>query len=174
MWNVACITRIEPDYQELQDKDIPKVEKDGVRVVIIAGESLGTKSPVYTRTPTMYLDFTLQPGAVVHQPIPEGWNSFIYTLEGTIVIGKSTAAAVDANYTCVLRDGDGVSVWNKGTKPSRFVMVGGKPLNEPVAQYGPFVMNTHAEVMEAVQDYRSGRNGFEKAHNWQSDPVIRA
>ena len=168
-WWLLC--RIEPNYQELQEKDIPRVDEGGVKVIIIAGESFGVKSPVYTRTPTMYLDFTLQPGAVVHQAIPEGWNAFTFVLEGDVVFGKEDSRPIEASHTVVFSNGDGLSAWNKGTVPTRFVLVAGKPLNEPVAQYGPFVMNTQAELTEAVYDFRSGRNGFENAHTWRSDPV---
>ena len=166
-----CFGRIEPNYQELQEKDIPRVDEGGVKVIIIAGESFGVKSPVYTRTPTMYLDFTLQPGAVVHQAVPEGWNAFTFVLEGDVVFGKEDSRPIEASHTVVFSNGDGLSAWNKGTVPTRFVLVAGKPLNEPVAQYGPFVMNTQAELTEAVYDFRSGRNGFENAHTWRSDPV---
>nr|XP_024358108.1 pirin-like protein isoform X2 [Physcomitrium patens] len=160
---------IEPNYQELKAKDIPRIEKDGVEVVIIAGESFGVKSPVYTRTPTMYLDFYLQPGASLHQAIPEGWNAFTFVLKGSMVFGKEDAPPIGPSHTVVLSDGDGLSAWNKGTEPAQFVLVGGKPLNEPVAQYGPFVMNTQAQLMEAVRDYQYGKNGFERAHSWRSE-----
>jgi len=165
---------MESNYQELKAKDIPRATKDGVEVVIIAGESFGIKSPVFTRTPTMYLDFYLQPGASVHQAIPAGWNAFTFILEGSVVLGKEDAAAISASHTVVLSNGDGLSAWNKGTKPAQFVLVAGKPLNEPVVQYGPFVMNTQAQVMEAVRDYQLGKNGFEGAHAWRSEAKSRS
>jgi len=165
---------IESNYQELKAKDIPRATKDGVEVVIIAGESFGVKSPVFTRTPTMYLDFYLQPGASVHQAIPKGWNAFTFTLEGSVVFGKEDASAVSASHTVVLSNGDGLSAWNKGTEPAHFVLVAGKPLNEPVVQYGPFVMNTQAQVMDAFRDYQLGKNGFEGAHAWRSEAKSRS
>ncbi|KAJ7567035.1 hypothetical protein O6H91_02G129100 [Diphasiastrum complanatum] len=162
---------IEPNYQELEDKDIPKVECNGVRVSVIAGESLGIKSPVYTRTPTMYLDIVLQPGAVLHQPIPEGWNAFAYILEGEATFGTVDSPTISAHHTVQLSPGDGVSIWNKPGSASRVVLIGGQPLNEPVVQYGPFVMNTWDEIKQAVHDFQHARNGFEKAGSWHSDPV---
>jgi redox-sensitive bicupin YhaK (pirin superfamily) len=165
---------IESNYQELKAKDIPRATKDGVEVVIIAGESFGVKSPVFTRTPTMYLDFYLQPGASVHQAIPEGWNAFTFILEGSVVFGKEDASAISASHTVVLSNGDGLSAWNKGKAPAQFVLVAGKPLNEPVVQYGPFVMNTQAQVMDAVRDYQLGKNGFEGAHAWRSEAKSRS
>lgn len=163
---------VDPNYQELEDKDVPKVEKDGVRVSVIAGESYGVKSPVYTRTPTMYLDFTVQPGATVVQSVPHGWNAFVYILEGTSVFGTEDAHPIDPFHTVQLSDGDGLQVWNKSDKVCRFVLIGGQPLNEPVVQHGPFVMNTREEIMQTIRDYQSGRNGFERARGWESTPVV--
>lgn len=162
---------IEPAYQELEGKDIPKVEKDGVRAIVIAGEALGIKSPVYTRTPTMFLDFTIKPGAVLHQPVPEGWNAFVYVLEGEAIFGDLSSSAIAAHHTVQLSSGNGVSVWNKSNIPCRFVLIGGQPLNEPVVQYGPFVMNNKQEIIQAIEDYQRSRNGFERAVGWHSDPV---
>lgn len=73
---------VEPAYQELLAKDIPKVEKDGVYAAVIAGKALGVESPVYTRTPTSYLHFKLEAGKTLLQALPEGWTSFAYTLKG--------------------------------------------------------------------------------------------
>lgn len=163
---------VDPNYQELESKDIPKVQQDGITVSIIAGEAFGITSPVFTRTPTLYLVFKLEPGAVLHQPIPESWNAFAYILEGESKFGSSDATTIGAHYTVLLGLGDGISVWNKSKGICHFVLIGGQPLNEPVFQYGPFVMNTREQVMQAVQDYENGRNGFERALGWQSDPVV--
>ncbi|XP_066510489.1 pirin-like isoform X2 [Hoplias malabaricus] len=75
---------VEPQYQELKNQQIPKPSKDGVTVTIISGESLGVKSKVYTRTPTIYLDFRLKQGSKYVQPVPSGWTAFIYTLSGSV------------------------------------------------------------------------------------------
>ncbi|RRT43571.1 hypothetical protein B296_00047589 [Ensete ventricosum] len=160
--------RMAPRYQELQSKDISRVQKDGVDVRIIAGESFGVRSPVYTQTPTMYLDFALQPGAQVHQRIPEGWNAFVYILEGEGVFGDPNASPATSHHTLVLSPGDGLSVWNRSAKPLRFVLIGGQPLNEPIVQHGPFVMTTQAEIQKAFEDYHFCKNGFENAKHWRS------
>eukprot|EP00252_Welwitschia_mirabilis_P005982 TRINITY_DN1659_c0_g1_i1.p1 TRINITY_DN1659_c0_g1~~TRINITY_DN1659_c0_g1_i1.p1 ORF type:complete len:203 (+),score=22.25 TRINITY_DN1659_c0_g1_i1:886-1494(+) len=162
---------IEPGYQELEGKDVPKVEKDGVKATVIAGEALGVKSPVYTRTPTMYLDFSMEAGSMLHQPVPEAWNAFIYVLEGEMVIGNPKTTPIGAHHTVLLSSGDGISVWNKSSQPCRFILVGGQPLNEPVVQYGPFVMNKKEEIIQAIEDYQLGRNGFERARGWNSEPI---
>ncbi|KAF8393960.1 hypothetical protein HHK36_020162 [Tetracentron sinense] len=104
---------IEPRYQELLSEEIKKAEKDGVEVRVIAGESMGVRSPVYTRTPTMYLDFTLKPGTQLHQSVPEPWNSFVYIIEGAGVFGSLSSSPVTAHHVLVLGRGDGLSVWNK-------------------------------------------------------------
>ena len=75
---------IEPRYQELERKDISRGESENVDMEarVIAGEALSAASPVYTRTPTMYVDFTMRPGSHLHQPVPEGWNAFVYVVDG--------------------------------------------------------------------------------------------
>eukprot|EP00899_Mesostigma_viride_P022140 jgi/Mesvir1/310/Mv22724-RA.1 len=158
---------VEPSYQELSGKDVPKVSKDGVHVSIIAGTSLGVTSPVYTRTPTMYLAFKLDPGASLVQAVPEGWNGFVYTLAGTTTVGANRDA-VGPHYTVELGPGDSLPLANEGTQQNHFVLIAGQPLNEPVVQWGPFVMNTPEEIMQAREDYMMGKNGFENAPKWKS------
>jgi len=161
---------IEPTYQELLAKDIPSVERDGVKVKVIAGESMGVKSKVYTRTPTLYLDFTLQPNAKLSQPIPAQWTCFVYILSGTVLIGPSeSATAGKPHHTLVLSsEGSTLDVVNNGSEVCHFVVIGGQPLNEPVVQHGPFVMNTEEEIQQAFKDFRNGKNGFENADSWKS------
>lgn len=129
---------------------------------------MGEQSSVYTRTPTMYLDFTLRPRAQVHQNIPDSWNGFVYIIEGEGAFGSLNSSPVTAHDVLVLGHGDGLSVWNKTSKPLRFVLIAGQPLNEPVVQYGPFVMNTQAEIDQTIEDYHYGKNGFEMAKYWRS------
>ncbi|KAF5452041.1 hypothetical protein F2P56_027080 [Juglans regia] len=159
---------IEPSYQELPSHEIARAEEDGVEVRVIAGESMGVQSPVYTRTPTMYLDFTLKPGNEVHQNIPGSWNSFVYIIEGEGVFGIPNSSPVAAHHVLVLGPGDSVSVWNRSSSKLRFVLIGGQPLNEPVVQHGPFVMNTQAEINRTIEDYHYAKNGFEMAKSWRS------
>ncbi|CAL8084574.1 unnamed protein product [Prunus armeniaca] len=156
---------IEPRYQELLSKDIRRAEKDGVEVRVIAGETMGVSSPVFTRTPALFFDFTLKPKAQLHQSIPETWTSFVYIIEGEGVFGSTHASA---HHVLVLGPGDGLSVCNKSSEPLRFVLVGGQPINEPVVQHGPFVMNSQDEINQTIQDYHYGQNGFEMAKSWRS------
>ncbi|KAF2322254.1 hypothetical protein GH714_009517 [Hevea brasiliensis] len=147
--------------------DHPHREKDGVEARVIAGESMGVKSPVYTRTPIMYLDFTLKPRAQVHQSIPESWSAFVYIIEGEGAFGLLNSQAT-AHHVLVLGSGDGLSLWNRSSKPLRFILAAGQPINEPVVQHGPFVMNTQAEIEQTIEDYRNCKNGFEMAKYWRS------
>lgn len=161
---------VPPKYQELKNEDIPKVEKDGVWVAVIAGEALGTKSPVYTVTPSCYLHFKIQPQSRIEQAIPPEFNAFVYTLKGKLKIGDK-GTEIDAHHTATLtRDAsaNGVVLANEGEEVAEFVLIGGEPHNEPIEQYGPFVMNTREEIMKAFTDYQSGRNGFERAPTFQS------
>ncbi|PIK61189.1 putative pirin isoform X2 [Apostichopus japonicus] len=128
---------VEPEYQELLSKDIPVVEKDGIRVKVIAGESFGVKAKVRTRTPTSYLDFILQKGAKLNQAVPNGWTSFVYVLSGKAYFGSGDdSQEAEPHHTLVLSDGDFVEVENKNDEPCHFVLVSGKPLNEPIVQHG--------------------------------------
>jgi len=89
-----------PAYQELKSEDVPKVTRDGVTAVVIAGEALGTCSKVYTRTPTHYIHFTMEPNTRLEQPIPHGWAAFAYTLNGKVRFGGDTdRGEIDAHNT---------------------------------------------------------------------------
>ncbi|XP_071725688.1 pirin-like protein [Rutidosis leptorrhynchoides] len=158
---------IEPKYQEMRSANIAKASKDGVTVKVIAGESLGIRSPVNTRTPTMFLDFTLEPGAQLEQPIPESWNAFVYVLEGEGVFGNSRKSST-SHHILLLGPGYGVEAWNLSSKMLRFILVGGEPIGQPVVQLGPFVMNTQEEIDQTINDFENFENGFEHARCWAS------
>jgi quercetin 2,3-dioxygenase len=148
-----------PRYQELPAASIPQaVSADGqVTVRVIAGEALGARAAIDTRTPIQYLHFTLQPGAQVTQPVPPEYNAFAYVLAGEVVVGGKTAGA---NQMVLFgRDGDEIALQASPKGPLEVLLLAGIPLGEPVARWGPFVMNSRAEVMQAVDDYRNGRMG---------------
>ncbi|XP_006817479.1 pirin-like, partial [Saccoglossus kowalevskii] len=126
-------------------------------------------SPVRTRTPTYYLDFKVNKGSKMTQALPVGWNAFVYVLAGRGLFGPhDDGRESEAHYTLVLSDGDKLEVENKGSETLHFVLLAGEPVGEPVVQYGPFVMTTRGEIEEAIDDFRSGKNGFENALNWKS------
>ncbi|KAM9860864.1 pirin isoform 1-T2 [Aulostomus maculatus] len=160
---------VEPAYQELRGSEIPKPSQEGVMVAVISGEALGAKSKVFTRTPILYLHFSLQKGALHVQPVPSGWTTFIYTLSGCIHVGPDQEQQqVEPHHTVVFGDGNCVKVENKSSEVSHFVLIAGEPIEEPVVQHGPFVMTTEDEIQQAVKDYQTGSNGFERAINWRS------
>lgn len=148
---------------EVESRDVARVEKGDFDVSVIVGESHGVRSAVDTVTPIMFLDFTLKPGAQVVQLIPQSWNAFAYVVEGEGVFGHPGAPPATELHAVLLGDGDGVEVWNRSLeRPLRFLLFGGRPVGEAVVHRGPFVMNTEAEVEEAIQDFRNNRNGFQR------------
>ncbi|XP_012675161.2 pirin isoform X1 [Clupea harengus] len=160
---------VEPQYQELKAHEIPKPSRDGVTVAVISGEALEVKSRVYTRTPTIFLDFKLKPGATHVQPITTGWTAFIYTLSGNVCVGPpEDQQQIEPHHTVVLEDGDFIRVENKAAEESHFVLIAGEPIHEPVVQHGPFVMNTEEEITQAIRDYKTKTNGFQRAKAWRS------
>ena len=128
---------------------------------VIAGESLGARAVIETVTPIMYLHFTLQPGGRVSQPVPQGYNAFAYVVDGEGLFGAEGERAGDGQMVMFVADGDEVMIANPADAgaPLEVLLIAGVPLNEPVVRYGPFVMNTEAEIYQAVEDYRSGRMG---------------
>jgi redox-sensitive bicupin YhaK (pirin superfamily) len=154
---------IAPRYQDISAERIPTVQtEDGlVTVRVLAGEALGAKAVIETRTPIIYLHFTLQPGATVVQPVPNQYNAFAYVLEGEGVFGADEEQAGSGKMVLFAQDGEEITIANSSTAqlPLDVLLIAGVPLNEPIVRYGPFVMNTEAEIVQAFDDYRNGRMG---------------
>ncbi|HKO59374.1 MAG TPA: pirin family protein [Thermoanaerobaculia bacterium] len=147
-----------PRYQELRAAKIPTATSaDGkATVTVIAGESLGTRATIDTRTPIMYLHVRLAPGARFAQTVPEAYNAFAFVISGAATFGGDRLAR--ENDTVIFdRDGDAVEIATE--LGAELLLIGGVPLNEPVARYGPFVMNTAGEIRQAMIDYQTGRFG---------------
>jgi redox-sensitive bicupin YhaK (pirin superfamily) len=151
-----------PRYQEVPAARIPEgTSADGrARVRVIAGEALGVRAVIDTRTPIVYQDWSLQPGAAVEQPLAAGDNAFVYVFSGQAEAGEDRQRIADGELA-LLGPGDGVrlAVPAAATSGARLLLLAGQPLREPVARYGPFVMNTEAEIRKAMSDFRSGRLG---------------
>ncbi|XP_020879610.1 putative pirin-like protein At3g59260 [Arabidopsis lyrata subsp. lyrata] len=162
---------MEPKNLDMSSSEIPRADEYGVEVKVIAGESMGVKSPFYTKTPVMFLDFTLDPRVQTHQTVPESWTAFAYIIEGDEgVFSSSDSSTVQAHNVVVFGTGDEVSVWNTSSSRSlRFLLIAGEPIGEPVVERGPFVMNSQAEIDMTIRDYRNAQNGFEMAKHWRSE-----
>ncbi len=151
----------EPGYQEFPKNAIPlEQRKDGTEVRVVAGRtSSGTASPVkHVPTEPLYLDVSLDANGAFVEPVPPAHNVFVYVIGGSIqIVGDDTAhnQVVDERALAVLGDGDRVQIIGNELR-SRFLLIAGKRLNEPVARGGPFVMNTKAEILQAFQDYEQG------------------
>jgi quercetin 2,3-dioxygenase len=147
-----------PNYQEFGGEKLPVVQKVGLGVKVIAGEYEGAVGPVkQPATDPIYLDVRLDAGVDFAMPVPAGHSAFIYVYEGSLTAGVSReAATIDAQTLAVF--GDGGEVRLSGRAPvSRAIFVAGRPLREPVARYGPFVMNTREELQQAFADYQAGK-----------------
>lgn len=151
---------IPPRYQDTAGERIPVRDADEgrVRVKVIAGEALGARAVIDTRTPILYFHVTVQPGGRFEAPVPTDFNVFAYVFGGTGSFAADTPAS-DGDMVAFERDGEAVAAANTGTLPLDFLLVGGRPLGEPVARYGPFVMNEAAEIHQAIRDYQAGRMG---------------
>ena len=140
-----------PRYQNIEPDALPLVRPaDGVEVRVVAGEVEGVQGPVngIPSEPT-YLDVTLAPGAVFSSNLSLGHTAFAYVFQGQAMIGNDTA---ERDHLAVLSDGDQVRV--SSAEGGRLILVAGKPFDEPIARYGPFVMNTTDEVSQAIDDYQ--------------------
>ena len=154
---------IPPRYQEIPAAQIPvaQTEDGSVTVRVIAGEALGEKAVIETRTPIIYLHFTLQPNAKIVQPVPKDYNAFAYVLDGSGLFGTEQKRGDDGQMVLFAQDGEEVAIANpdNAQKTLDFLLIAGVPLKEPVVRYGPFVMNTEAEIVQALDDYQNGRMG---------------
>lgn len=150
-----------PRYQELPVAGIPSATSDDgkVSVRVIAGEALGTRAAIETRTPILYQHFTLQSQGVLDHSVPTDFNVFAYVIDGEGQFGDDATVAKTHQMVVFGDAGERITVRNDSDKPMSFLLIGGKPLGEPVARYGPFVMNTEGEIRQAILDFQAGRMG---------------
>jgi redox-sensitive bicupin YhaK (pirin superfamily) len=148
-----------PRYQDTPAASIPVVRNQEATVTakVVAGESLGTKGVIQTRIPILYLHLTLEPGAWFEQGIPKTRSAFAYVIEGTASFNGSEARKDQV--ALFDRGGEGVHIANAGASRLSILLLAGEPIGQPVARYGPFVMNSKEELVQAVDDYREGRMG---------------
>ena len=148
-----------PSYRDIAPETIPEfTTAAGVKVRVIAGQSQGTTGAVIREdTEPLFLDIHLPANTEFVQDLPEGHHAFVYTYRGNVL--TSGQAVPDRHMGILSNEGQAVKL--QASQPSRVLLISGKPLNEPIAQYGPFVMNTNDQIHQTLQDYRAGQ--FEAA-----------
>jgi len=143
----------DPAYQEFSSAAIPEVTREGARVRVLAGDFDGTRGVIDDpSTDVLYLDVALPADVAFSLPLDASRNAFVYIFEGSARLGGGDLAK---HTLAVLGEGDTVDI-TAGAEGARFILVAGRPIGEPVVQYGPFVMNTREEIEQAMADYRDG------------------
>jgi quercetin 2,3-dioxygenase len=144
-----------PWYRDIQSHDVPQWQGASVTARVIAGATHGVQGAVQRGgTEPLYLDLHLDAAASFEQPLPAMHNAFVYVYRGSLSVGEQL---VPTQRMAILGNvGDGVRV-TAGAEGARAILIAGKPLKEPIVQYGPFVMNTQQEIFKAVEDFRAGR-----------------
>lgn len=167
----------EPRYRDLRGSEIPKVTADDgkVDVKVISGKSQGVDSVKdLAYTPVWLLDILIRPGGKIEQDLPANWNAFAYVLEGVVDFSngsKQPETIVKYHNVVFEQTGDSVtmSVEEGASESARIILVAGQPLDQAVVQYGPFVTTSREEVIQAMMDFQTSTNGFERAADWQSE-----
>ena len=161
LWlNLAAKDKLRaPWYRDVQSAEIPElVTAAGVTVRVIAGASHGVAGAMQRETTEpLYLDVHLPAGATFNQALAAHFNAFVYVYRGEVAIGARSVVEKRMAILDNTEGSDGVVV--RATMDSRLLLIAGQPLNEPIAQYGPFVMNTQQEIIDAVKDFQAGRLG---------------
>lgn len=159
LWvNLPASNKLDPPrYQDIPPERVP--ERDvpgGGHVRVVAGRSEGTEGPVQgIVTEPLYLDVSLPAGAEFRHDVPSGHNGFVYVYEGSADVGPANdAQRVSAGQLAILSDGDVLEA--RAASAARFLVIAARPLREPIARYGPFVMNTREEIVRAFRDFQDG------------------
>jgi len=157
LWlNLPAKEKMKPaSYRDIASSEIPSVSKDGFTVKVIAGKLGEATGAIHGgSTDPYYFDVHLAPRAVLEAPLPAGHSAFLYVYDGEALIGEERKT-VARRAAGLLSDGERVRL-EGGEGGGRVLLLAGKPLREPVVQYGPFVMNTREEIEQAIADYQSG------------------
>ena len=145
-----------PEYQALQKEDTPTFKEDYCEVAVIAGEQFGLKGAIEPQTPMLLLRGTTSGAAEIKHEIPSDFNALIYVLDGDFLMdGKEVG---DRQMVWLNNDGDVFEISSRAE--GRYILLAGEPIGEKVAQYGPFVMNTQTELMQAMRDAQMGKMGI--------------
>ncbi|HWU34115.1 MAG TPA: pirin family protein [Methylovorus sp.] len=148
---------VDPGYRDIQSDEIPEFTTDnGVTVRVIAGASHGVDGAIKRDiTEPLYLDVHLPADAQFSQAIPAEFNALVYVYRGEALIGERQVPQQRMAILKTTSEADGVVI--EAAEASRLLIIAGRPLKEPIAQYGPFVMNTQEEIFQAIHDYREGQ-----------------
>jgi redox-sensitive bicupin YhaK (pirin superfamily) len=145
-----------PGYQNIRSETIPVVEKEGIAIRVIAGELFDKKGPAKTHSPVLALHIRMEDGSKAEIPVASDHNAFYYVLGGQVKLQDSEFAG-SGELVLFEREQGGVGI--EASAETEVLFLTGKPLNEPVVSYGPFVMNSQEEIGQAINDYRSGKMG---------------
>jgi quercetin 2,3-dioxygenase len=155
----ASLKMTQPHYQEVAAQSIPEFElKDGVTLKVIVGEVAGRGGPVAgIAAEPVYLDVSLGERAIFSHPFDRGYTVLVYLYRGNVLFGEESNSnkTYQSPALFILEDGDLVSV-RGASEPARFLVMAGKPMNEPIFRYGPFVMNTREEIEQTLRELRNG------------------
>ena len=148
----------EPGYQDFQADQIPRVTMPGLEVRVIAGQCQQVTGPIVrAETQPLFLDLHFEQARDFSLPLPATLNAFVYVYRGQVqILGAQGSQSVGPERMAILRN-EGDTLALRGQAGARAIVLAGQPLGEPIAQYGPFVMNTRQELMQAVEDFRAGR-----------------
>lgn len=157
LWvNLAAKNKMAPPrYQTLTNAAIPRVDVPGCAIRVIAGAQGEAKGPALTFSPMNLLDVTLAAGHSTIVEAPGGWTAAVLVLRGALDLGRETAG--EGDFAIFERQGAGLVL--TATRDARLLVLAGEPIDEPIAAYGPFVMNTGAEIHQAILDFNAGRMG---------------
>lgn len=159
---------IAPGYRDVPADRIPEIALgEGATARLVAGELDGHESPVQTVVPTRIIDLQLAPDARANVPIPDGWNAMAFVVTGSGRVGANHTALDRGHFALFGSDGESVPA-EAGSEGMRALIVSGRPVNEPVARYGPFVMNEPEEIEQAIRDFQAGRMGAIKPQKMEA------
>jgi redox-sensitive bicupin YhaK (pirin superfamily) len=158
LWlNLPAAGKMQPPwYRDFKAADLPQLQLPGVNLTVIAGQSQGLAGAVQReRTEPLYLDLQMSAGSRFSQPLPASHNAFIYVYRGQVSLAGQSVPVQKMAILANDPASDGVQI--EASQDSRLLLIAGRPLREPIVQYGPFVMNTKQEIYQAVTDFQSGK-----------------
>ncbi|KRX04460.1 RmlC-like cupin domain [Pseudocohnilembus persalinus] len=156
----------EAGYQEYRADQLPLVQKDGIKIKLIAGETYGEKGPIKARTPAYFMDVQIDAGKNFEQIIPKQWVCLLFLYQGS---GDINGKKVDTNQAVLFNQENNEQIEIKsGNEGCHLMLMAGKPIGEPIIQYGPFVVTSQEELYQTFEDYEECKNGFEYRKGWAS------